>query len=258
MSVSQNSSLLLSVALLFMIQLLLSTRAAPISCKNNSRKSEKFKNCAELYKCGQTISGVYTIDPADGKGAFNVYCDQTTDGGGWTVIQKRVDDIVDFNRTWKEYKNGFGDFLIGDFWLGLEKIQRLTQNKTENKLRVDLGVTANKTGHAEYEWFGIETADYKLRIGSISASATVNDSLSHHNGKLFGTWDRPSANSVCAPRLPRLCEGWSYLQVDKVCTVRSNLNKFYPPHWGEIDPKAKTALSTTQMKIRQKDFIVGE
>ena len=52
------------------------------------------RNCAELYKSGRRISGVYTIDP-DGSGAFNVYCDQTTANGGWTVIQKRMDGSVD-------------------------------------------------------------------------------------------------------------------------------------------------------------------
>ena len=137
------------------------------------------KNCAELYKCGQTISGVYTIDP-DSSGAFDVYCDQTTAGGGWTVIQKRVNGIVDFNRTWKDFKKGFGDFLVRGFWLGLDKIQRLTQNKTENKLRVDLGVNASKTVHAEYKWFGIESekVHYKLRIGHFSRKLFYS-SLSH-------------------------------------------------------------------------------
>ena len=144
--------------------------------------SSTAKNCAELYKCGQTISGVYTIDP-DGSGAFDVYCDQTTAGGGWTVIQKRLCNIADFNRTWDDYKKGFGDFLAREFWLGLNKIQRLTQNKTENKLRVDLGVNASKTVHAEYEWFGIEneTAHYKLHIGKISCKPiyffTMNDNF---------------------------------------------------------------------------------
>ena len=51
------------------------------------------KNRAELYKSAQRIRGVYTIDP-DGSGAFDVFCDQTTAGGGWTVLQKRMDGSV--------------------------------------------------------------------------------------------------------------------------------------------------------------------
>ena len=131
-----------------------------------------YKNCAELYNCGQTISGVYTIDP-DGKGAFNVHCDQTTDGGGWTVFQRRLDGCMDFNLGWADYKKGFGDFLIGEFWLGLEKIHRLTQNETENRLRVDLGVTKRKTVYAEYLWFGIgdKKDNYRLKLGTKSSES---------------------------------------------------------------------------------------
>ena len=89
------------------------------------------------------------------------------------MIQKRVDLTMNFNRTWNDYKKGFGDFLIREFWLGLDKIQRLTQNKTENKLRVDLGVTANESVCAEYKWFGIgnEKALYQLHIGKFSCKS---------------------------------------------------------------------------------------
>ena len=85
------------------------------------------KNCAELYKSGERINGVYTIDPDD-SGAFDVFCDQTTAGGGWTVFQKRLDGSVDFSRGWADYKRGFGN-LNGEFWLGLDKINRLTKAK---------------------------------------------------------------------------------------------------------------------------------
>ena len=126
------------------------------------------KNCAELYKSGQRISGVYTIDP-DGSGAFDVFCDQTTAGGGWTVFQKRMDGSVDFYRGWADYKNGFGN-LNGEFWLGLDKIHRLTN--TKNRLRVDLEDTTGKTAYAEYDMFAVtsERTKYQLSLGTYSGN----------------------------------------------------------------------------------------
>ena len=79
-----------------------------------------YKSCFEVYKSGQKFSGVYTINP-DGLEDFSVFCDHKTEGGGWTVFQKRLDGSVDFNRTWDAFKGGFGN-LKGEFWLGLDKI----------------------------------------------------------------------------------------------------------------------------------------
>ncbi|KAL9975397.1 hypothetical protein ACROYT_G012554 [Oculina patagonica] len=86
--------------------------------------SEVYKNCTEIHQSGERKDGVYTIKPDD-LNAFDVFCDQTTAGGGWTVFQKRLDGSVDFYLNWSDYKRGFGD-LNGEFWLGLDKIHRLT------------------------------------------------------------------------------------------------------------------------------------
>ncbi|PFX20595.1 Tenascin-R [Stylophora pistillata] len=157
-----------------------STRIAVNVCNQESTTFLRAKNCAELYTRGQTISGVYAIDP-DGKGAFDVYYDQTTTGGGWTVIQKRQNGPVDFNRTWDDYTNGFGNFLIGEFWLGLNKISRLTQNETENKLRVDV-VASNKAVYGEYASIGIgdRNSNYTLSLGNFSNNNVIHDGLKHH------------------------------------------------------------------------------
>ena len=130
-----------------------------------------YKSCAEAYKSGEKISGVYTIDP-DGLGDFEVYCDHKTDGGGWTVFQKRRDGSVDFYRSWDAYKRGFGN-LNGEFWLGLDKIHRLTVNGN-NKLRVDLEDHAGNTSFAEYSSFSVasEHSKYQLSLGKYSGAFT--------------------------------------------------------------------------------------
>jgi hypothetical protein len=85
-----------------------------------------------------------------------------TDAGGWTVFQRRQNASVDFFRDWQEYKSGFGN-LNGNFWLGLEKIHRLTQSD-KNFLRVDLTYFTNETAYAEYGTFSVasESDFYKL------------------------------------------------------------------------------------------------
>ena len=97
-----------------------------------------------------------------------MFCDQKTAGGGWTVFQKRQDGSVDFFLGWTDYKIGFGN-LNGEFWLGLDKINRLT-NSAKFRLRVDLEDTKGKTAYASYDYFAItsEKTKYKLSLGIYS------------------------------------------------------------------------------------------
>ncbi|PFX13458.1 microfibril-associated glycoprotein 4-like [Stylophora pistillata] len=158
------------------------------------------RDCVDIYDCGQKASGVYTVRPR-GKQPFDVFCDQITDSGGWTVFQKRVDGSVDFYRGWHDYKVGFGN-LKNEFWLGLDKLNRLTiNNKKRYKLRVDLEDTSGNTAYASYNYFGVssEKTNYKLSLGTYYGNA--GDSLSYHKSRPFSTKDRDNdgqSGSNCA------------------------------------------------------------
>jgi len=90
------------------------------------------------------------------------------------VFQKRLDGSIDFYRGWNDYKLRFGN-LNGEFWLGLDKIYRLTKSE-RYKLRVDLEDTAGKTAFAEYDMFAVtsESSNYQLGIGTYSGIPIMN------------------------------------------------------------------------------------
>jgi hypothetical protein len=122
----------------------------------------------------------------------------STDGGGWTVFHRRQDGSVDFYRGWNDYKAGFGH-LTGEFWLGNNKIHRLTASRPSS-LRVELENWNGVKAHAKYGKFNIgdEQAQYRLEVGSYSG--TAGDSLAYHNNKAFTTKDRDNdrSGSNCA------------------------------------------------------------
>ena len=144
------------------------------------------KDCSDLLKSGFTQNGVYSVNP-DGRGSFNVFCDMRTDGGGWTVFQRRQDGSVDFYRGWNDYKSGFGQ-LTAEFWLGNDRIHRLTAARPST-LRVELEDWNGVKVYAKYGKFNIgdEQAKYRLEVGSYSG--TAGDSLAYHNMMVFSTKD---------------------------------------------------------------------
>ena len=120
---------------------------------------------------------MYTINPDGGK-PIPVLCDMTTDGGGWTVFQRRMDGSVDFYRDWKAYKEGFGS-LSGEFWLGNDNLHRLTY-ANDVMLRVDLEDFEENITYAEYKTFKVadEADNYRLTLGEYNG--TAGDSFTQH------------------------------------------------------------------------------
>ena len=142
-------------------------------------------DCLDLLHKGYSENGVYFINP-DGNGFFYAFCDQQTNGGGWTVFQRRFDGSVDFYRDWNSYKEGFGEFG-SEFWLGNDDIHNITTQGSQ--LLIELKDFDNQTTHASYGYFHIssEAEKYVLNIGEFSGSA--GDSMAFHNGMMFSTND---------------------------------------------------------------------
>ncbi|XP_068211643.1 fibrinogen C domain-containing protein 1-like [Palaemon carinicauda] len=146
------------------------------------------EDCWKILQKGKKKSGVYRIQPIYSTVPFFVYCDMDTDGGGWTVIQRREDGSVDFLREWSDYKYGFGN-LAGEFWLGNEQIHLLTSQHV-SKLRIDIADFDQLEAHAMYSAFamGSELEGYSLKmLGEYSGDA--GDSLRYHVGRRFSTID---------------------------------------------------------------------
>ncbi|XP_075689185.1 tenascin-R isoform X1 [Rhinoderma darwinii] len=177
------------------------------------------QDCAQHLLNGDTQSGVYTIYiNGDQSQSVPVFCDMTTDDGGWIVFQRRQNGLTDFFRKWADYRVGFGN-LEDEFWLGLDTLHQLT-SQGRYELRIDMR-DRQESVYAYYNKFyvGDPRSMYKLRIGDYNG--TSGDSLTYHQGRPFSTKDRD--NDVAVTNCASSYKGaWWY----KNCH-RTNLNGKY-------------------------------
>ncbi|XP_048451811.1 angiopoietin-1 [Rhincodon typus] len=184
-------------------------------------KEEKlFRDCAEAYQSGHNTSGVYTIRINNMSEPKKVYCNMETVGGGWMVIQHRRDGSVDFHRTWKEYKMGFGN-PAGEYWLGNEMIF-LQTNRRQYSLRIDLRDWEGNQAYSFYEKMQVasEKENYRLFLKGYSGTAGRQSSLLLH-GADFSTKDMDHDKCICKCA-QMLTGGWWF----DACGP-SNLNGIY-------------------------------
>ncbi|XP_056331708.1 mucin-2 [Danio aesculapii] len=209
-------------------------------------------DCSEVQINGMKESGEAEIYPEGRNGEpVRVYCDMETDGGGWTVFQRRMDGSTDFFRSWRDYSKGFG-LLSGEFWLGNDVLHTLT-NLAAMSLRIDLR-SGNDTAFAHYANFSISSEANHYAIDLSGYSGTAGDSMKYHKGRPFSTRDKdPDKLSIhCAKAY---MGGWWY----KNC-YKANLNGLYASYsdnkgvvW--IDWKGKDAsLPFAEMKLRPSNF----
>ncbi|XP_059490229.1 angiopoietin-2-like [Neocloeon triangulifer] len=237
---------------------------------SSSGKSKKFHqwSCSDING-NSGITSLLGEDVAVGhkveaNGAQNwLYCDQDTDGGGWTVVQRRghYGKLENFTRPWEDYKIGFGD-LRKEFWAGNDFLHHATSGERPVKLRIELRDFEGNFTYAEYSLFrvGSEKTNFRLTVAGYSGNAS--DSFSSHNGTPFSTIDKTNDESpACCPCAKTYASGWWFHSC-----FEANLNGEY-----FMDPEGNNdfqgiiwekwrddySLAHTEMKIRPLDFEGG-
>ncbi|CAL8267924.1 unnamed protein product [Boreogadus saida] len=231
------------------------------------QKDSPHRDCADAFSPGSK-SGLYNIRPLGSPAPVQVYCDMS-DGGGWTVVQRRFDGSELFNRSWTEYKNGFGD-KSEEFWFGNENLHYLT-DQGKYSVKFVLGDFEGKQSYAEYNNFrvGPEKSDYRLSFGAYSG--TAGDALSgnyrtgvslwaSHQGAKFTTYDRDNDNHAWGNCAQEDKGGWWFNR----CHSAHLNGLYYPsgPYSAATDDGVVWvtwrgwwySLKTTVMKLRPADF----
>ena len=169
-----------------------------------------------------------------------------TDGGGWTVFQRRQDGSQDFFLYWDDYERGFGN-LTGEFWLGLSKIHCLTASAARSELRVDLRNTASagSTTYAKYREFGVGNSASKYTLSLVGYTGTAGDAMTTHSGQKFSTRDRDNDNLYLSNCAVLYSGAWWY----QSC-FRSSLNGVYKVRmlWSTLQQAGMLVYS--EMKLR--------
>ena len=161
------------------------------------------------------------------------------------MLMRRVDGAEQFNRTWQEYKEGFGS-LDRNFWLGNEMIYRLTT--TPHEAAFDIQSDADDVSTVFYENFKVDSEEnkYKLTIDGYETS-DGSDSMSDCNGMFFTTKDRD--NDVHTDNCASISNGgWWH---------KSCANAYLTGTYDSSEPEFRLrwdtwTLTNAEMKIRRK------
>ncbi|EDV96723.1 angiopoietin-related protein 7 isoform X2 [Drosophila grimshawi] len=166
---------------------------------SSSAFQERATSCQQSYLA---VKGILKLQLTEESEPFYVPCEDD----GWTVIMNRSADDISFERSWLEYKEGFGN-LAGDFFIGLDKLHALTTSSL-HELRIWLQDFDGNVAIAGYDSFLIsgEKELYALSLlGNFQSDLehSAGDSLSYHAGSKFSTFDNDNDGCVecnCAQR----------------------------------------------------------
>lgn len=212
------------------------------------------KNCSEALNAdGKITAGLYQYQSIPKHLGHKVVFCTVIRNRGYAVIQRRINDEVNFYRAWDEYEQGFGN-LQGNFWIGLAKLHGFAYHGKRAILRVEVKYNSDPEVYfAEYTKFIVRTKskNYQLDIGGYSGNA--EDALSFdHVGQQFSTYDRDHDSDPTKNCAQTNKGGWWYGRCHK-----SNLNGLYPVN-GNTDTQQPQYMTWYHLKYTYGGIVYSQ
>uniref|UniRef100_A0A6B0V7Q2 Putative ficolin/ixoderin n=1 Tax=Ixodes ricinus TaxID=34613 RepID=A0A6B0V7Q2_IXORI len=233
---------------------------------NTNKPGNRTVSCAQLRRQGQNMTNHYNITAHN---KFLVWCDMETDGGGWTVIQRRSEtegEGMEFEQSEANYAVGFRHSKSPSYWIGNENIHALTTHPNNRQvLRIEMTRATKEKIIVQYTTFqvGSKKEHYQLTIGGYSSPNGSNyDALKHHNGGEFVIARGNYHQDLCARSA--ISGGWwfpfrscmqSNLNGRKVKKVRPRTRGLAITWYKQGDSSSyKNVYESVEMKIRDADY----
>ncbi|KAJ0183744.1 hypothetical protein K1T71_000167 [Dendrolimus kikuchii] len=207
----------------------------PVEREYEDLVSQLPKDCSSI----KGPAGVYLIRPDHAP--LETWC-----VNGNTILQRRYNGTVEFNRKFSEYVNGFGD-PASEFWLGLEAMHTLTSDNCSS-MRIDMTDIYGGIWYAEYDHFSVgnEATGFILDVSGFKGNAS--DAFDYQNHMEFSAIDRDRdiSNTHCAGNYEG---GWWFSHCQHV-----NINGKYTLGltWFDAARNEWIAVATSEMRMYRR------